>query len=130
MEPCHRSPHSIYPYPYQLPLGTWSRNGAKELRDEGDDNVIQYEMPSSETVHLTFQDREETTEEADGRDKKFRVNIGEDFDTSSKETIVNVGNGLHVKRVDKDIVLEDVSLKTILICCPGYCFTLEVNYPK
>lgn len=115
MEPCHRSPHSIYPYPYQLPLGTWSRNGAKELRDEGDDNVIQYEMPSSETVHLTFQDREETTEEADGRDKKFRVNIGEDFDTSSKETIVNVGNGLHVKRVDKDIVLEDVSLKTTCI---------------
>tara|TARA_B100001093_G_scaffold416029_1_gene406588 strand:+ start:3138 stop:4871 length:1734 start_codon:yes stop_codon:yes gene_type:complete len=110
IELVHRYPHS----PFQLPLGIWSRNGAKELRDEGDDNVIQYEMPSSETVYITLRDREETTEEAeaDGGDENYRVDIGEDFDRFTKEIIVNLGNGLHVKRVDKHIVVEDVNLKT------------------
>ena len=88
----------------------WIRNGAKVLRDEGDDNVIQYELPSSDTIYITKRDRDETTTIEDNT--YYPMNIDYDDDNLGLNYIANVGNGLRVKCVDEHIVVEDTSLKT------------------
>ena len=88
----------------------WIRNGAKVLRDEGDDNVIQYELPSSDTIYMTKRDREETTTIEDNT--YYPMDIDYDDDNLGLNYIANVGSVLRVKCVDEHIVVEDTSLKT------------------
>ena len=88
----------------------WIRNGAKVLRDEGDDNVIQYELASSDTIYITKRDREETTTIEDNT--YYPMNIDDDDDKLGLNYIANAGSGLRVKCVDEHIVVEDTSLKT------------------
>ena len=88
----------------------WIRNGAKVLRDEGDDNVIQYELASSDTIYITKRDREETTTIEDNT--YYPMNIDDDDDKLGLNYIAKAGSGLRVKCVDEHIVVEDTSLKT------------------